>query len=88
MKKLVPLAIARQKGKPHLFVTITCNPRPPYILKALVHGEKLEDPPDIMLRVFRQQLLQLGELLIEGGVPGWEKAKGIIVVVEFQKRGK
>ena len=72
-----------KKGKPHLFITITCNPRHPYILKALVHGEKPEDRADIMLKVFRQQLLQLVERLIEGGVPGWEKAKGIIVVVEF-----
>ena len=56
-KNLESLAIAREKGKPHLFITMTCNPNHPSILKCLTHGVKSEDRPDIVLRVFRQQRL-------------------------------
>ena len=37
--------------------------------------------------MFKQHLEELTEILIEGRVPGWETAKAIIEVVEFQKRG-
>ena len=40
-----------------------------------------------MLRIFRQQVLQLTKLLIDGKNPGWEALKGIISIIEFQKRG-
>ena len=31
--------------------------------------------------------MQLTKILVEGKVPGWESAKGLILVIEFQKRG-
>ena len=87
LKNLESMAIAREKGKPHLFITMTCNPNHPLILKALPRGAFPSDRPDIVLRIFRQQVIQLTKLLIEGKVPGWESARGIILVIEFQKRG-
>ena len=66
---------------------MTCNPNHPSILRALPHGVSPADRPDIVLRIFRQQVLQLTKLLIDGKVPGWESLKGIISVIEFQKRG-
>ena len=86
-KNLDSLAIVRKKGKPHLFITMTCNPNHPQILKALPHGASPLDRPDIVLRVFHQQVHQLLYMIIEGKVPGWERSKGIINVIEFQKRG-
>ena len=81
------MAIVREKGKPHLFITMTCNPKHPLIVKALPRGASSSDRPDIVLRVFRQQVIQLTKILVEGKVPGWETTKGLILVVEFQKRG-
>ena len=79
------MAIVREKGKPHLFITMTCNPKHPLILKALPRGALSSDRPDIVLRVFRQQVIQLTNILVEGKVPGWETTKGLMLVVEFQK---
>ena len=80
------LAIFRQRRKPDLFITITCDPNHQDILKALPKHQKPQDRPDIVARVFKQHLEELTEMLI-AGVPGWETAKALIEVVEFQKRG-
>ena len=81
------MAIARKKGNPHLFITMTCNPNHPQILRALPHGASPADRPDIVLRVFYQQVHQLLFMLMAKKIPGWEGIKGIIKVIEFQKRG-
>ena len=81
------LAIVRNRGKPHLFITMTCNPNHPQILKALPHRASPNNRPDIVLRVFRQQVQQLVYVLQNKLVPGWEGLKGNILVIEFQKRG-
>ena len=86
-KNLESLAIVRKKGNPHLFITMTCNPNHPQILRALPHGFMPGDRPDIVLRVFYQQVHQLLYMLYEKKIPGWEGIKGIIKVIEFQKRG-
>ena len=52
LKNLESMAIVREKGKPHLSITMTCNPRHPLIVKALPRGASLSDRPDIVLRVF------------------------------------
>ena len=85
-KNLESLAIFRQRRKPDLFITITCDPNHQDILKALPKHQKPQDRPDIVARVFKQHLEELTEMLI-AGVPGWETAKALIEVVEFQKRG-
>ena len=81
------LAIFRQKRKPDLFITITCDPNHQDILKALPKHQTSQDRPDIVARVFKQHLEELTEILIDGVVPGWESIKALIEVVEFQKRG-
>ena len=48
-ENLESMAIAREKGKPHLFITMTCNPNHPLILKALPRGAFPSDRPDIVL---------------------------------------
>ena len=52
LKNLESMAIVREKGKPHLFITMTCNPKHPLILKALPRGASPSDRPDIVLQVF------------------------------------
>jgi hypothetical protein len=80
-------------GKPSLFVTFTCNPTWKEIQDALLPGQTWEDRADIVNRVFHLKLAQFLEDLREGvffqdknGAP-W-KARYIMHVVEFQKRGK
>ena len=41
----------------------------------------------MVAKIFKQYLEEITEMLIKGAVPGWETAKVIIEVVEFQKRG-
>ena len=80
-KNLEPLAIVRKKGNPHLFITMTCNPNHPQILRALPHGFMPGDCPDIVLRVFYRQVHQLLYVLYEKKIPGREGIKGIIKVI-------
>ncbi|MGH7974076.1 MAG: hypothetical protein ACREBR_01020, partial [bacterium] len=77
------MAVARAVGRPDLFITMTCNPKHPQILGALPAGMKAEDRPDLVARIFKQQVEEMKGLLIGGKVPTWEKAKGLIYVIEW-----
>ena len=52
------MAICRYYGYPDLFITFTCNARWPKIQEALslIPGQKAEDRPNIVSRVFRIKL--------------------------------
>ena len=52
------MAICRYYGYPDLFITFTCNAKWPEIQEALslIHGQKAEDRPNIVSRVFRIKL--------------------------------
>ena len=55
------MAICRYYGCPDLFLTFTCNPKWPEIQKCLelIPGQKPEDRPDIVARVFKIKLDEL-----------------------------
>ncbi|CAA0837474.1 Unknown protein, partial [Striga hermonthica] len=54
------MAICRWAGYPDLFITFTCNPKWPEILRFLgPRNLRPEDRPDIVCRVFRSKLKQL-----------------------------
>ena len=80
------MAIVRVFGKPTLFITITCNPKWPEIANALLPGQKPEDRPDIVARVFHLKLARIVKDLTKDGVFG--KACAFMRVIEFQKRGE
>ena len=86
-KNMESLTIFRRKRKPDLFITITCDPKHQDIQNALPRHQKAEDRPDIVSRVFKKMLQEITEMLIIGAIEGWESAKALIEVVEFQKRG-
>ena len=71
--------------KPDLFITMTCNPKWPEILKELKPGQTPQDRPDIVARVFKQRLDQLMKDLINGQLLG--KVVAFMWVIEWQKRG-
>ena len=80
------MAIVRAFGKPTLFITVTCNPKWPEIAEALLPGQKPEDRPDVVVRVFHLKLGHIMKDLTKEGVFG--KAVAFMRVTEFQKRGK
>lgn len=77
------LALARVYGVPDLFLTMTFNPDWPEIKSRLKPGQTAHDIPFIVVRVFKERLRRLQEIL---------KTKlgtciFMITVIEFQKRG-
>ena len=79
------MAIVRAFGKPDLFVTMTCNPAWPEVVQALLPGQRPEDRPDLIARVFQLKLKNLLTDIGSGGIFGRTVAR--LMVVEFQKRG-
>ncbi|XP_074301371.1 uncharacterized protein LOC141632755 [Silene latifolia] len=81
------MAICRWFGNPHLFITFTANPKWPEIdqMLAYIQGQKAEDRPDIIARVFRLKLRQLMDCLKHQRYFGTTVAD--VYTIEFQKRG-
>jgi hypothetical protein len=78
------MAMITRLGKPDLFITITCNPEWKEIKDNLLPGQKSNDSPDLVARVFNiKKEMALGE--IKNGIFG--RKIGDIHVIEFQKRG-
>ena len=79
------MAIVRSKGKPDLFITMTCNPNWREIRDNLLLGQQATDRPDICARVFHLKKEHLLSLINQGKYFGAVAAH--VHVVEFQKRG-
>ncbi|XP_019240815.1 PREDICTED: uncharacterized protein LOC109220798 [Nicotiana attenuata] len=75
------MAICKWAGYPNLFITFTCNPKWPEIIRFVKSkGLQAEDRPDILCRVFKIKLDRLIKDLKEKQIFGPVKS-------EFQKRG-
>ncbi|XVF60918.1 hypothetical protein PTKIN_Ptkin08bG0086600 [Pterospermum kingtungense] len=61
------MAVCRKFGYPNLFITFTCNAKWPGILEGLkmIEGQKAQDRPDIIARVFRIRLKLFMDKLIK-----------------------
>lgn len=79
------MAIVSNFGKPDLFITFTCNPRWHEIQDNLFEGQRHQDRPEIVARVFKAKLDELCKDVINDGLFG--KCVAHVGVVEFQKRG-
>lgn len=79
------MAIIRRFGKPDLFVTFTCNPAWPEIVRNLKYGETAGDNPRLCARVFNAKLEAMKKDILENGVLG--KVVAHVYVIEYQKRG-
>jgi len=85
--------VANVYGKCSLFITVTCNPHWAEIKAALLPGQKWEDRADLVNRGFRAKLMEVvadmraGTFFKDKNGKPW-KAKYIMYVIEFQKRGK
>lgn len=79
------IAIVRDKGKPCLFVTFTCNPNWPEIKPHLHPNHTAGDRPNLVSRVFNLKLKTLLQQITKRDYFG--KVDGQVYSVEFQKRG-
>ncbi len=79
------MAIVRDKGKPDLFITITCNLNWKEIKNSLLPGQTASDRPDLVTRVFKMKVDELRKDLFSHDVFG--KSIAHVMVIEFQKRG-
>ncbi|XP_042067055.1 uncharacterized protein LOC121810326 [Salvia splendens] len=80
------MAICRWFGYPNLFITFTCNPKWPEIVRFLgAKGLKPDDRPDVVCRIFKVKLDNLIRDLKTNQIFGAVKA--VVYTIEFQKRG-
>nr|XP_011459943.1 PREDICTED: uncharacterized protein LOC105350179 [Fragaria vesca subsp. vesca] len=81
------MTLCRKYGPPDLFITFTCNPKWPEIIRVLRnrHGDKPEDRPDIVARVFKMKHDDLISY-VKSGKP-FGKVIADVATIEFQKRG-
>uniref|UniRef100_A0A1U7VMW3 Uncharacterized protein LOC104218829 n=1 Tax=Nicotiana sylvestris TaxID=4096 RepID=A0A1U7VMW3_NICSY len=80
------MAICKWAGYPDLFITFTCNPKWPEIIRFVEsRGLSPEDRPNILTRVFKIKLDRMIKDLRDNKVFG--EVKAVIYTVEFQKRG-
>ncbi|KAK9056489.1 hypothetical protein SSX86_023850 [Deinandra increscens subsp. villosa] len=80
------MALCKWFGYPDFFITVTCNPKWPEIMRCLLDTTlKPEDRPDILCRLFNIKLDALVKDLKENKTLGVIQA--VVYTVEFQKRG-
>jgi hypothetical protein len=79
------MAVVREYGKPHLFITFTCNPHWDEITNHLLPNQTPTDRPDLVSRAFNLKLKQLIHDLKTCSAFG--PIHAYVYVVEFQKRG-
>lgn len=56
LQRLNALTIVSEKGPPHMFITVTCNPKWREIQEMLLPGQTAFDRPDIVDLVFKNRL--------------------------------
>ena len=79
------MSVVRDKGKPDIFLTFTCNPKWPEIERELEPNQKPHERPDLITKIFNLKLKSLLEDIIKMKIFGRTIAH--IYVIEFQKRG-
>ena len=79
------MAIVQRFGRPDYFITMTYNPYWEEITSNLEPGQKPQDRPELVARVYRAKLRDLKDLLIKRKYFG--DVVAYVHVTDFQKRG-
>nr|GEV12429.1 vacuolar protein sorting-associated protein 36 [Tanacetum cinerariifolium] len=79
------MTLVQEAGKPDIFLTMTCNPNWPEIMKNLYEGQTAQDRPDLVTTVFHAKLEYLKYKLFTKHILGVVASH--VYVIEFQKRG-
>ena len=81
------LVLVSEYGCPHVFLTLTCNPKWPEILSQLLKGQTAFDRPDVTAQVFKARLDKLKANIRNGKYFGGSKVTYTFHVIEYQYRG-
>jgi hypothetical protein len=81
------LVLVSEYGCPHIFLTLTCNPKWPEIQSQLLVGQTAYDRPDIVCAVFKSRLDQFKHNIRNGKYFGGRTVVYGLHVVEYQFRG-
>jgi hypothetical protein len=80
------LVLVSKFGCPHVFITLTCNPKWPEMVSQILDGQTANDCPDVTAAVFMSRLDQM-----KMNIQNWKYFDGheptYIHVIEYQYRG-
>nr|XP_043612400.1 uncharacterized protein LOC122584252 [Erigeron canadensis] len=80
------MAICRSYGYPDLFLTFTCNPQWPEVVRYMKQVKlNLEDRADTLSKMFKIKVDRLMQDIKENNIFG--KLEAVVYTIEFQKRG-
>ena len=79
------MTYVRERGRPQLFITFTCNPTWPEITAELFDGQTAQDRNDLIARVFHMRAKAFIDVVTKGQLFG--KTTCHMYTVEWQKRG-
>ena len=78
------MSYVRISSRPDLFITMTTNPNWAEIKTNLEHGQQAHDRPELVLRVHKQKLYKLMDLLKDGA---FGELQAWLYSTELLKRG-
>ncbi|XP_024984010.1 uncharacterized protein LOC112519921 [Cynara cardunculus var. scolymus] len=79
------ITLVQDDGKPDIFLTMTCNPKWPEILKELLPCQTMQDKPNLVTRVFCAKLEDPKNQLFKKHI--LSEVRAYVNVIEFQKHG-
>jgi hypothetical protein len=81
------LILVSEFGCPHIFLTLTCNPKWPEIMSQLLNGQTAFDCPDVTAAVFKSRLDQMKMNIRHGKYFDGREVIYTFHVIEYQYRG-
>jgi hypothetical protein len=81
------LILVSEFGCPHVFITLTCNPKWPEIVSQLLLGQTAFDRPDVTAAVFKSRLDQMKTNIRNGKYFDGRELTYNFHVIEYQYRG-
>jgi hypothetical protein len=81
------LVLVSEFGCPHVFITLTCNPKWPIIVSQLLDGQAAFDRPDVTAAVFKSMLDQMKMNIWNGKYFDGHEPTYTFHAIEYQYRG-
>ena len=78
------LVLVSEFGCPHVFLTLTCNPKWPEIVSQLLDGQTAFDHPDVTAAVFKSILDQMKMNIWNGKYFDGHEPTYLFHVIEYQ----
>ena len=81
------LVLVSEFGCPHVYITLTCNPKWPEIVSQLLDGQTAFDCPDVTAAVFKSRLDQMKMNIWKGKYFDGCEPTYMFHMIEYQYRG-